>query len=174
MLLLEGTRGIERIFMTSAVAADASTIATLQKGGFVYLTYSYTTDKPFVAPTATLANEDGSTGLKYKTIYPVFISRKQPETGEQNPDFKPIGDDGIISIIADHGFECFVTEDSYYQDGSTYPNIAAGDALKICNNTATSDRPKLIQDNSGAGTFATTVAYALSAAVNGKLRILWL
>jgi hypothetical protein len=122
---------------------------------------------------ANLADETSTNSLKCKTIYPVFISRPAP--GDPRTDFNPIDEQGIITIIMDHGFEAFVNSDSYYQDGGTYPNIAAGDALKIANNSDTSDRPKLIVDNSGDGTFKTTVAYALTP-VNtdaNEIRIWW-
>ena len=172
MLLLEGTKGLDRLFMTGAKAADADTIAILQYGGFVYLTYDYSATKPFVNPAASVADGSGSNLLKTRAIYPVFIVRPQP--GTPRTDFKPIGDDGLISIIQDHGFECFFTSDSYVSGGGTYDEITAGDALKVLSNANTSDRPKLVVDNSGAGTLATTVAIALSAPVAGEIRVMWL
>lgn len=173
MLLLEGTRGIDRIHTTNAVCYDQATIDALQKGGFVYLTYEYSAAKPFVAPVARLADDTGTNWLKKKTIYPVFIARAEP--GTPRDDFKPIDNQGLITIIQDHGFECFVTDESYFQDGGVnYADIQAGDALKIVNSATTDNKPKLVVDNSGAGTIDTTVAVALTSAIEGKVRILWL
>lgn len=173
MILLEGTRGIDRIFMTSAIAVNDATIAVLQKGGFVYLDYEYAVGKPFVTPSASLADGSGANGLKKKTIYPVFITR--PEPGTPRDDFKPIDSQGLITVIMDSGYECFATSDSYHQDPANgYPDIARGDALKVVSNADTGNRPKLVVDNDGAGTFETTVSYALSTVSDGKVRIKWL
>lgn len=186
MVILKGFAGLDRIFRTQARCADESVRTSLQKGGFVYLTYSYPTtiDSQYVVPVANIANHSGSS-LTYKLVYPVLIMR--PEPGSPRIDFKPIGPDGLITILVG-GFECFVNKYSYISDktvGSTaHAAITAGTPLSIHKHTeselrtdaglsdANGDRAMLV---AGTGTWETTVAYALSGVLtNGEIRIKWI
>jgi hypothetical protein len=187
MLILKGYAGLDRIFRTQARCADEDVRTSLQKGGFVYLTYSYPTaiDSQFVVPLANIADHTDANYLKHKLIYPVLIER--PEPGTPRTDFKPINEAGLITILVG-GFECFVNTYSYISDltvgGQTHAAIVAGSPLKIYKHTqanlrsdagltaANGDRAMLVM---GTGTWETTVAYALSGVLtNGEIRIKWI
>lgn len=187
MLILKGYAGLDRIFRTQARCASEAVRTSLQKGGFVYLTYSYPTtiDSQFVVPLANIANHTDANYLKHKLVYPVLIQRAEP--GTPRTDFKPINESGIITILVG-GFECFVNKYSYISnltvDGQAHAEIVAGTPLRIYQHTeaalradaglsdANGVRAMLV---AGSGTWETTVAYALSGVLsNGELRIKWI
>lgn len=184
MFILKGMAGLDRVFRTSAICYDETTRATLQKGGFVYLEYSYSAANSAngtVLPVAKIADGLGTNALKKKLVYPVLIDRAAP--GSPRTDFNPINESGLITIMLGTTV-AFVNKDSYYIDNSTYADINPGDALKIVKiATATLvadsnygaayvyDRPMLVK---GDGAFDTTLAYAMTGVVNGEIQIKWL
>jgi len=189
MIILKGHAGIDRIFRTQARCANEDVRKSLQKGGFVYLTYTYPTaiDSQFVVPVANIADHASTSGnfLMHKLIYPVLIER--PEPGTPRTDFKPINESGLITILVG-GFECFVNKYSYISDktvgGVTHDAIVPGTPLKIYKHTESDlrtdagltdvngDRAMLV---AGDGKWETTVAYALSGVLtNGEIRIKWI
>jgi len=189
MLILKGHAGLDRIFRTAARCADENVRTSLQKGGFVYLTYSYPTaiDSQFTLPIANIAHHTDGSGLflKKKLVYPVLIERAEP--GAPRTDFKPIPESGLITILVG-GYECFVNKYSYLSnvtvDSISHAAIAPGTPLKIYQHTQATlrsdagltdvngDRAMLV---AGAGDWETTVAYALSGVLtNGEVRIKWI
>lgn len=188
MLILKGHAGLDRIFRTQARCATEDVRASLQRGGFVYLTYSYPTaiDSQYVTPIANIAHHTDASGLflKKKLVYPVLIDRAEP--GTPRTDFKPINEAGLITILIGK-FECFINKASYVSDMTldsiTWSAIVPGTPLKIHQFTQAQVRtiPGLETCNgvramlvAGDGGFDTTVAYALSGVLsNGEIRIQW-
>jgi|SRR5690606_32199713 len=183
MFILKDTQGLDRAFFTQARCADEITRATLQKGGFVYLEHSASPN--FGTPIARLADGTGTNALKKKLVYPVMITR--PEPGTPRTDFKQIPESGLITIIK-FSLEGYVDKWSYFEDGDTYANIAQGDALKIAliakedinanenygADATLYDRPMLVKDGNGSGTYATTIAICDANPVNGEMKIRFL
>lgn len=157
---------ISSLFIGTAKCKDQDTIDLLQKGGFVTLEAASKGKQP-IAIVAVPSDDASGNFLNSRLIYPVLISRPQNTAAKHNP----IEDNGLISFINDTNYTGYVTSDSYYEDGSTYPTIVAGMPLKLQNNSATSNRPKLI----GQSDFDKyTVAFALSATdADGEIKIMW-
>lgn len=172
---------INQLWFDSAVlqeadsATQATNLALLQKGGFIYLTAATTQGGQKIArmavPTATI--EIGASDFqKTRLVYPIFITR------EQDADFSPLKTNGILTFInGTTHYEGWVNSDSYYQNGSTYPTIAAGEPMALKPNPDSSGRSKLCvltnTEKASAKSLKKVVAYAMSAVVDGEVKIRW-
>lgn len=177
--LIDSIPWVNQIFFDTAKVTTANEIATLQKGGFIYLDAAagqgvqkiakVPIDSDVTGADSALTTGQGANLLKVKCIYPVFISRPQ------DTDFNPIGSNGLITFINGTRYEGWLTADSYYQDGSTYPTITAGAPLVLSAASAVGGRPKLVAPalNAGNNLALRIVAYALSPVVNGEVKIRW-
>lgn len=165
------------LFIGSAVCADSTTIAALQKGGFIYLTNIGKGQ----TPTANLPDPDNSTGanvLQKFTVYPVFIPRKQDTAN----NFNPIQSDGLISYIDDTRYTGYVDTDSFSLSGGA---IVAGDLL-ILANTATAEAydtpgtggtggvPKLIKSGSTPKPEEILAVCLVAPNADREMKIKWL
>jgi len=158
---------INAIFVGSAKCKDQTVVDTLQKGGFITLEAAKK-GKQAVAIIADPDSDASGNFLNSRLIYPVFISRLEDTAAK----YKPIEDNWLIDFYDDTNYTGYVNTDSYYQDGSTYPTIVAGMPLKLMNNSATSNRPKLV----GQTDFDKyTVAFALAGAdSDSEVKIKWI
>lgn len=166
---------IDKQFRVSAKCVDENTRKVLQKGGFVYLTYAYDSAGARHSAQAIANLADEGAAQTARLVYPVKIDRVAP--GDPRTDFNPIDETGLITVyLGVTGYEALVDE-SLILEGGSYDTIAAGDPLKIIKNADTLDseinlqRPKLTKDTSSS--LATTVAWAITGVIGGRIRIKW-
>ena len=158
---------INALWIGTAKCKDQATVDTLQKGGFITLEAA----KKGKQPIAIVADPDSDASgnfLNSRLIYPIFISRLEDTAAKH----KPIEDNWLIDYFDDTNYTGYLNADSYYQDGSTYPTIVAGMPMKLVNNSATSNRPKLV-GQTDIDKF--TVALALSGVDSDlEVKIKWI
>lgn len=172
---------INQLWFDSAVlqeadgATQATNLALLQKGGFIYLTSATTQSGQKIARMAVPTATGGITAADYQTtrlVYPIFITR------EQDANFDPIRSNAILTFInGTTKYEGWVNADSYHTLDTigTYPTIAAGEPMAL--KTVSSGRPKLCvltnAEKASTASLKKVVAYAMSAVVNGEVKIKW-
>lgn len=170
-------------FDTAYLDETPTNIELLQTGGFIYLTSATTPGGQKIAKMAGSAYSAAATDAtaitpaEYQTrklVYPIHISR------EQDANFNPIGPNKLITFINSvTGYEGWVNADSYHTAGdAVYPTPVAGSPLllKVSSQTV-GGKSKLVVPNAddmvSAPAMSKVVAYALSAVVNGQLKIKW-